>query len=233
MYREEPARRKLQPTVGGKAPQKEFLKAGKVNRPWKYWLGTMALCEICQFQKSTELRIQKMPFLWLVCEIALEVGKYDLCFKVHAILTLQEAAEAYLFGLLEDTNLCAIHAKWVTIMPKDIQLAWHILREHLQYWKIFSPKSVLVFLLVVGCVRFCQYKGSEFSVGFSFAHVVKHYGDLLSWIVYNNVFSTQPGCAGAMFLVFIFLLSQVELMQWFCFPIMKFLFPYHTYDIMM
>ena len=36
---------------------------------------------------------------------------------------LQEAAEAYLVGLFEDSNLCAIHAKWVTIMPKDIQLA--------------------------------------------------------------------------------------------------------------
>ena len=59
----------------------------------------------------------------LVHEIALEVGKYDLCFHAHAILCLQEAAEAYLVGLLEDTNLCNIHAKRVTIMPKDIQLA--------------------------------------------------------------------------------------------------------------
>ena len=46
---------------------------------------------------------------------------------------LQEAAEAYLVGLMEDANLCAIHAKWVTIMPKDIQLAHHIWGEHLQY----------------------------------------------------------------------------------------------------
>ena len=47
-----------------------------------------------------------------------------MCFQVHAILILQEAAEVYLVGLLEDANLCAIHAKHITIMPKDIQLAW-------------------------------------------------------------------------------------------------------------
>ena len=74
-----------------------------------------------------------MPFSQLVHDIALEVGKYDLHFQVHAILCLQEAAEAYLIGLLEDTNICAIHAKRVTIMPKDIQLAWHIHGEHLHY----------------------------------------------------------------------------------------------------
>ena len=54
---EEPARRKLCPTMGGKAPQKEFLKAGKVKKPRKYWPGTVALCEIWRYQKSTELLI--------------------------------------------------------------------------------------------------------------------------------------------------------------------------------
>ena len=44
-------------------------------------------------------------------------------------LYLQEASEAYLVGLFEDTNLCAIHAKRVTIMPKDIQLARRIRGE--------------------------------------------------------------------------------------------------------
>ena len=61
--------------------------------------------------------------MWLVCEITLEVGKYDMHFKGHAIICLQEAAEAYIVGLMEDTNLCIIHAKRVVIMPKDIQLA--------------------------------------------------------------------------------------------------------------
>ena len=59
------------------------------------------------------------------CKIALEVGKYDLHFQGHAILCLQEAAVAYLVRLMEDANLCAIHAKRAVIMPKDIQLAQH------------------------------------------------------------------------------------------------------------
>jgi histone H3 len=53
----------------------------------------------------------------------------DLRFQSTAILALQEAAEAYLVSLFEDTNLCAIHAKRVTIMPKDIQLARRIRGE--------------------------------------------------------------------------------------------------------
>ena len=79
--REELARRKLQPTVGGKAPWKEFLKAGKVKKTRKYWPGTVALCEIKQFQKSTEILIWKLPFSQLVHKIALEVGKYDMHFQ--------------------------------------------------------------------------------------------------------------------------------------------------------
>ena len=131
--REEPARRKLQPTMGGKAPKNEFLQAGKVKKTRKYWPGTVALWEIWQFQKTTELLIQKLPFSWLVHEIALEVGKYDLHFQGSAIICLQEAAEAYILGLMEDNNLCAIHAKRVTIMPMDIQLAHCIQGEHLKY----------------------------------------------------------------------------------------------------
>ena len=46
---------------------------------------------------------------------------------------LQQAAEVYLVGLMEDANLCAIHMKQVTIMAKDIHLAWHICGEHLHY----------------------------------------------------------------------------------------------------
>ena len=128
-----PAKRKLHPTVGGKAPQKEFLKAGKVKKTRKYRPGTVALWEIRQFQKSTELLIQKLPFSWLVCEIAQEVGKCDLHFQGSATICLQEAAEAFLVSLMEDANLCTTHAKRVTIMPKDIQLARHIQGEHLRY----------------------------------------------------------------------------------------------------
>jgi len=69
-----------------------------------------------------------LPFQRLVREIAQEIGK-DLRFQANAVLALQEAAEAYLIGLFEDTNLCAIHAKRVTIMQKDIRLARRIRGE--------------------------------------------------------------------------------------------------------
>ena len=72
--REEPDRRKLLLTMRGKAPRKEFLKAGKVKKPQRYQLGTVALHKICQFQKRTNLLIHKLPFSCLVHEIALEVG---------------------------------------------------------------------------------------------------------------------------------------------------------------
>ena len=81
-----------------------------------------------KYQKSTELLIRKLPFQRLVREIAQDF-KTDLRFQGSAVLALQEAAEAYLVGLFEDTNLCAIHAKRVTIMPKDIQLARRIRGE--------------------------------------------------------------------------------------------------------
>ena len=119
--------------MGGKAPWKEFFQAGKVKKTRKYQPGPVVLQEIWQIQKSTELLIRKLPFSWLVHEITLEVGKYDLCFQGSTIICLQEAAEAYVVGLMEDANLCTIHAERVTIMPKDIQLAHHIWGEHLKY----------------------------------------------------------------------------------------------------
>jgi histone H3/H4 len=81
-----------------------------------------------RYQKSTELLIRKLPFQRLVREVAQDF-KTDLRFQSHAIAALQEASEAYLTSLFEDTNLCAIHAKRVTIMPKDIQLARRIRGE--------------------------------------------------------------------------------------------------------
>ena len=120
-----------------KAAKKSGMKApkGGVKKPYRYRLGTVALKQIRQYQKSTELLIRKLPFQRLVREIAgdSEIITSPLCGKVRfqstAIMTLQEAAEAYLVGLFEDTNLCAIHAKRVTIMPKDIQLARRIRGE--------------------------------------------------------------------------------------------------------
>ena len=101
---------------------------GRLVKPHRYRAGMMALKDICHFQKSTALLIRKLPFQRLVREIAQDF-KTDLRFQSAAILCLQEAAEAYIVGLFEDANLCAIHAKRVTIMPKDIQLARRIQGE--------------------------------------------------------------------------------------------------------
>ena len=111
-----------------KAARKSAPATGGVKKPHRYRPGTVALREIRRYQKSTELLIRKLPFQRLVREIAQEF-KTDLRFQGSAVLALQEAAEAYLVGLFEDTNLCAIHAKRVTIMPKDIQLARRIRGE--------------------------------------------------------------------------------------------------------
>jgi histone H3 len=115
-------------STGGKAARKSAPATGGVKKPHRYRPGTVALREIRKYQKSTELLIRKLPFQRLVREIAQDY-KTDLRFQSSAVLALQEAAEAYLVGLFEDTNLCAIHAKRVTIMPKDVQLARRIRGE--------------------------------------------------------------------------------------------------------
>ena len=106
---------------------------GGVKKPHRYRPGTLALMEIRRYQKSHELLIRKLPFQRLVREIALDVVpkgfQGEIRFQSQAIMALQESAEAYLVGLFEDSNLCAIHAKRVTIMPKDIQLARRIRGE--------------------------------------------------------------------------------------------------------
>ena len=124
-------------STGGKAPRKQLaVKAARKSAPSsggvklvrRFRPGTVALREIRRYQKSTELLIRKLPFQRLVREIAQEF-KSDLRFQGSAIMALQEATEAYIVSLFEDTNLCAIHAKRVTIMPKDIQLARRIRGE--------------------------------------------------------------------------------------------------------
>jgi len=95
----------------------------------RYKPGTVALREIRRYQRSTDLLLLKLPFSRLVREIALDlvpVGGESLRWQSQAIQALQESAEAFLVHLFEDANLCAIHAKRVTIMQKDIQLARRI-----------------------------------------------------------------------------------------------------------
>lgn len=123
-------------STGGKAPRKQLAKkaimksapVGTLQKPHRYRPGTVALREIRKYQKSTDLLLRKLPFQRLVREIAQDF-RTDLRFQSTAVLALQEASEAYLVGLFEDTNLCAIHAKRVTIMPKDMQLARRIRGE--------------------------------------------------------------------------------------------------------
>ena len=119
--------------AAGKQPRAAAGRGGNSSgpgpaRPHRYRPGTVALREIQRYQKSTELLIRKLPFQRVVREIAQDF-KTDLRFQGAALMALQEAAEAYLVGLFEDTNLCAIHARRVTIMPKDIQLARQIRGE--------------------------------------------------------------------------------------------------------
>ena len=111
-----------------KAARKSAPTSGGVKKPHRYRPGTVALREIRRYQKSTELLIRKAPFHRLVREISQDFSN-DKRYKGTSVLALQEAAEAYLVGLFEDTNLCAIHGKRVTIMPKDIQLARRIRGE--------------------------------------------------------------------------------------------------------
>ena len=125
----EEKRKKAAARLGKKDGQKAPKKGG-VKKRYRYRPGTVPLK-----QKSTELLIRKLPFQRLVREIASDSGviKSPLCGKVRfqsaAVMALQEAAEAYPVGLFEDTNLCTIHARRVTIMPKDIQLAQRIRGE--------------------------------------------------------------------------------------------------------
>ena len=123
-------------STGGNAPRKQLAAksarkatpADGAKKKMRYRPGTVALREIRRYQKSTDLLLKKAPFQRLVREIAQEY-KNDLRFQSSAVMALQEASEAYLVGLFEDTNLCAIHAKRVTIMPKDMQLARRIRGE--------------------------------------------------------------------------------------------------------
>jgi histone H3 len=131
-------------STGGKAPKKALATVaarksapacGGVKKPYRFRPGTVALREIRKYQRNTDLLLRKLPFQRLVREIVQDMGdKVDsrfrgIRFQSHALMAIQEASEAYLTGLFEDTNLCAIHAGRVTIMAKDMQLARRIRGE--------------------------------------------------------------------------------------------------------
>ncbi|KAI4109504.1 MAG: hypothetical protein L6R37_000479 [Teloschistes peruensis] len=115
-------------SVGG-VPKDRRRASSATTRKRRYKPGTLALKEIRRYQRSTDLLLRKLPFSRLVREIALSlvyIGGDVLRWQSMAIQALQESAEAFMVHLFEDTNLCAIHAKRVTIMQKDIQLARRI-----------------------------------------------------------------------------------------------------------
>ncbi len=133
------ARTKATPVKAGiyqPAAQKALIKkitknvTGPMRKKPRFRPGIVALREIRRYQRSTELFIRKRPFARLVRECAenLQVRnmKAVLRFQSSAIIALQEATEAYAVRLFEDANLCAIHAKRVTIMFNDIKLAMRI-----------------------------------------------------------------------------------------------------------
>ena len=103
----------------------------KVTRGKRFQPSTKALWEIRRFQRSTELLIPKLPFLRVVCKF---LQRDHSCQHIQpgTVLALHKATEAYLIHLLEDTNLYAIHAKCVTISPKDMWLANRIQGENVK-----------------------------------------------------------------------------------------------------
>ena len=107
---------------------------GGVKKPHRYRPGTVALREIRRYQKSTDLMIPKLPYQKLIREITVDQCKKtkdgnDWRWQGVAILASQTAAEDYLTVQLEDANVCALHTKRCTVMPKDIQLVRRIKGE--------------------------------------------------------------------------------------------------------
>lgn len=103
-------------------------KTTPIKKPHRYRPGTLAIREIRKYQKNTDLLIRKAPFQRLAREILAEIRGVDGSVRMQgsALAAIQEASEAYLVRLFEDINHCAIHAKRVTIQPKDLALATRI-----------------------------------------------------------------------------------------------------------
>jgi histone H3 len=104
------------------------------KKKFRYRPGALALKEIKRLQKSVELLIPKISIQRLIREISQDVmpvhKQGEIKWQSAALGAIHEASEAYLVGLFEDTNLCAVHARRVTIMPRDIHLARRIRGDH-------------------------------------------------------------------------------------------------------
>ena len=127
--------KKTAPATGGLKDAKD--KVGKLR---KFKPGTVALREIKKYQKSTNMLLPLAPFQRVVRSICSGIDS-DLRFQAQALLALQESSEAYLTGLFEDANLCAIHANRVTVMRKDMELARRIRGENNLDHRDHAPKT--------------------------------------------------------------------------------------------
>ena len=105
-----------------------------------YKPGTVALREIKRYQKSMNMMLPRAPFQRLVRSISSAYDP-DLRFQSQSLQALQEAAEAYIVSLFEDTNLCAIHAKRLTIQKKDMDLARRIRGDRHWDFRDTQPKT--------------------------------------------------------------------------------------------
>ena len=108
----------------GDREEREERRSNRRHRPRSR--GSLALREIRLLQNSVKLLVPKLPFSRLVREITSIYTRREFKFSGESLLALQTMAESYLEGLFADANLCAIHAKRVTVMVKDMQLARRI-----------------------------------------------------------------------------------------------------------
>ena len=124
---------------GGKCPRKKLAtrhaykyRTGGIKKPTRYRPGTVALRQIRKYQKTTELLIQKIPFQRLVREVVQDMFPHvTLRMQSTALLALQEASEAYLVNLFEDSLLACVHAGRVTLQVRDMKLAQRLRGETL------------------------------------------------------------------------------------------------------
>ncbi|CAM9582712.1 uncharacterized protein LOC144937845 [Lampetra fluviatilis] len=137
--RKPPAPKRRQPLSAAESPERPVrasTSAASARRPpgersptkrkHRFRPGSRALLEIRKYQKSTDLLLRKLPFSRLVRELTCRLTVHPLNWQSFALLALQEATEAFLVKLFEDSNLCTIHGKRVTLFPRDMQLARRI-----------------------------------------------------------------------------------------------------------
>jgi len=124
------ALKKSAPASGGMKERKKF----------RFRPGTVVLREVKRYQKETKLLLPRFSFQRVVRSIVTDMD-HELRFQSAAMMALQEASEAYIVGLFEDTNLCAIHAKRMTIMKKDMDLARRLRGDRNMDYRDVQPKT--------------------------------------------------------------------------------------------